>query len=217
MPLVEVVRGSKTTPEVVAAAVEFVKKLKKIPIVVRGSPGFLVNRLLMPYLNEAGVMLGEGVSVKQIDDSMLEFGMPMGPLRLVDEVGIDVAVHVAQELADAFKGRMTVAPLLLKLHEKGLKGRKGGAGFYSYRGKQESLNPAIKNLVETHDQAYTKEWIQKRLLGVMIAEAKLCMAEKVVETEDDIDTGMIFGTGFPPFRGGLVKYARDAGLWGVTD
>jgi len=210
MPLVEIVYGTKTAPEVIAAAVEFAKQLKKIPIVVRGAPGFLVNRLLMPYLNEAGVLLGEGVSVQSIDKAMLDFGMPMGPLRLIDEVGIDVAHDVARELAEAFHDRMTVAPVLRQVYEKGLKGRKSGAGFYLYKGKKERLNKALKLAGE---RTLSPAEIQARLLGVMINEAKRCLSEKVIADEDDIDTGMIFGTGFPPFRGGLVKYARDSGKW----
>jgi 3-hydroxyacyl-CoA dehydrogenase/enoyl-CoA hydratase/3-hydroxybutyryl-CoA epimerase len=210
MPLVEIVRGTKTAPEVVASAVEFAKQLKKIPIVVNGAPGFLVNRLLMPYLNEAGVLLGEGVGVEAIDKAMLDFGMPMGPLRLIDEVGIDVAYDVARELAEAFKDRMSVAPALRRVHEQGLKGRKGGKGFYVYQGRKTRLNRDLGLSVTRTPGAAA---IQSRLLGVMIAEAKRCLNEDVVGSEDDIDTGMIFGTGFPPFRGGLVKYARDSGLW----
>ena len=210
MPLVEIVYGTKTAPEVTAAAVEFVKQLKKIPIIVKGAPGFLVNRLLMPYLNEAGVLLGEGVSVEAIDKAMLEFGMPMGPLRLIDEVGIDVAYDVARELAEAFKERMTVAPILRKIHERGLKGRKGGAGFYVYKGKKERPNSRLR--LPTGKTLFPGE-IQGRLMDVMINEAKRCLREGVVSCEDDIDVGMIFGTGFPPFRGGLVKYARDTGKW----
>jgi len=208
MPLVEVVRGTQTSPATLAAAVEFVKQLKKIPVIVRGTPGFLVNRLLMPYLNEAGKLVGEGVNATSIDAAMLAFGMPMGPLRLLDEVGLDVAFDVARELAEAFRDRMTVAPLLAEMHAAGLKGRKGGSGFYHYEGRSERPNRKY----HTGKSLPTAE-IQQRLLAVMIAEAKLCLVEKVVETEDDIDVGIIFGTGFPPFRGGLVKYARDAGLW----
>jgi 3-hydroxyacyl-CoA dehydrogenase/enoyl-CoA hydratase/3-hydroxybutyryl-CoA epimerase len=210
MPLVEIVRGTKTTPEIVAAAVEFAKQLKKIPIVVNGAPGFLVNRLLMPYLNEAGVLLGEGVGVEAIDRAMLDFGMPMGPLRLIDEVGIDVAYDVARELAEAFQDRMSVAPALRRVHEQGLKGRKGGKGFYVYQGRKTRLNRDLGLSVTRTPGAAA---IQSRLLSVMIAEAKRCLSEDVVGSEEDIDTGMIFGTGFPPFRGGLVKYARDSGLW----
>jgi 3-hydroxyacyl-CoA dehydrogenase/enoyl-CoA hydratase/3-hydroxybutyryl-CoA epimerase len=207
MPLVEVVRGTKTAPDVLATAVEFAKQLKKIPIVVKGAPGFLVNRLLMPYLNEAGKLLGEGVGIEAIDKAMLDFGMPMGPLRLIDEVGIDVAYDVARELAVAFSGRMSVAPVLQKIHDAGLKGRKGGKGFYVYAGKKERVNREFRG----EERPATE--IQHRLLEVMINEAKRCLSEGVVASEDDIDAGMIFGTGFPPFRGGLVQYARDSGLW----
>jgi len=210
MPLVEVVRGTQTAPEIVAMAVEFAKQLKKIPIVVSGTPGFLINRVLMPYLNESGVMLSEGIGVEVIDRAMVDFGWPMGPLRLIDEVGIDVSVDVAGELAAAFRDRMTVAPILQQLNQRGLKGRKGGAGFYVYEGRRERLNRTL-NL--PGGKSMSADAIQKRLMGVMIAEAKRCLDENVVASEDDIDVGMIFGTGFPPFRGGLVKWARDAGVW----
>jgi 3-hydroxyacyl-CoA dehydrogenase / enoyl-CoA hydratase / 3-hydroxybutyryl-CoA epimerase len=213
MPLVEIVRGTKTTPETVALAVEFAKQLKKLPVVVKGSPGFLVNRVLMPYLNEAGKMLEEGVSVEDIDKAMLDFGMPMGPLRLIDEVGIDVAGDVATELAEAFKDRMTVAPILRRMLDEGHKGRKGGAGFYIYDGESETVNRKYRSFVTGEEKTLDAKTIQRRLLTVMIDEARRCMQEGVVSNEDDIDAGMIFGTGFPPFRGGLVKYARDNALW----
>jgi 3-hydroxyacyl-CoA dehydrogenase/enoyl-CoA hydratase/3-hydroxybutyryl-CoA epimerase len=221
MPLVEIVRGTNTAPDVVAAAVEFVKRLKKIPVVVKGTPGFLVNRLLMPYLNEAGVLLGEGETIESIDEAMLDFGMPMGPLRLIDEVGIDVAYDVAAELGEAFKERIAVARILRQVHEQGLKGRKGGVGFYVYKKKKaERVNRRLAKVIrrDTESRNARKEPrsardIQRRLLGVMIQEARLCLSEGVVASEDDIDAGMIFGTGFPPFRGGLVRYARDVGLW----
>jgi 3-hydroxyacyl-CoA dehydrogenase/enoyl-CoA hydratase/3-hydroxybutyryl-CoA epimerase len=221
MPLVEIVRGTKTAPEVVASAVEFAKRLKKIPVVVKGTPGFLVNRLLMPYLNEAGVLLGEGETIESIDEAMLDFGMPMGPLRLIDEVGIDVAYDVATELGEAFKDRMAVARVLRQVHEQGLKGRKGGVGFYVYKKKKtEKVNRRLAKAIrrDTESRNAKKEPrsardIQRRLLGVMIEEAKRCLSEGVVASEDDIDAGMIFGTGFPPFRGGLIVYARDVGLW----
>ncbi len=213
MPLVEVVRGTKTSQTTLAAAVEFVKQLKKIPVVVRGTPGFLVNRVLMPYLNEAGVMVEEGVPVKAIDDAMRAFGMPMGPLRLIDEIGIEVALEVGKELAGAFSDRMSVAPILLKLHSAGLRGRKGGAGFYLYRGRRERPNSRVRKMVGVKERALDPLQIQRRLLRKMITEARLCLSERVVESENDIDAGLIFGTGFPPFRGGLVQYARDAGEW----
>jgi 3-hydroxyacyl-CoA dehydrogenase/enoyl-CoA hydratase/3-hydroxybutyryl-CoA epimerase len=213
MPLVEVVRGGKTSAATLAAAVEFVKALKKIPVVARGTPGFLVNRLLMPYLNEAGALLAEGVGVTAIDHAMLQFGMPMGPLRLIDEVGIDVAVDVAGELAAAFPDRMKVAPILSELHATGWKGRKGGRGFYLYDGKNQTVNPDLARHITTAQRELPPHEIQRRLLTVMINEARRCLNDRVVEQEDDIDAAMIFGTGFPPFRGGLVRHARDTGLW----
>ena len=132
----------------------------------------------------------------------------MGPLRLLDEVGLDVAYDVAHELAEAFRGRMKVAPVLAEMREAGLKGRKGGRGFYLYEGRSERPNRQYHT-----GKSLPAGEVQQRLMAVMIAEAKRCLNEKVVETEDDIDVGMIFGTGFPPFRGGLVKHARDAGKW----
>jgi 3-hydroxyacyl-CoA dehydrogenase/enoyl-CoA hydratase/3-hydroxybutyryl-CoA epimerase len=213
MPLVEVVRGTKTSADTLAAGVEFAKQLRKIPVVVTGTPGFLANRVLMPYLNEAGILVEQGVSVPAIDRAMLDFGWPMGPLRLIDEVGIDVSVDVARELATAFSDRMTVAPILQKMHERGLKGRKGGAGFYVYSGKKQRLNRKLKDLLGKTEKPMSPAEIRSRLMSVMIAEAKRCVTEGVVGAEDDVDVAMIFGMGFPPFRGGLVKYARDSGQW----
>ncbi|MEI6084508.1 MAG: 3-hydroxyacyl-CoA dehydrogenase NAD-binding domain-containing protein [Verrucomicrobiota bacterium] len=207
MPLVEIVRGEQTADETVAVAVEFAKQLKKIPVVVKSAPGFVVNRILLPYLNEAGKLLGEGIDLAYIDNAMVLFGWPMGPLRLIDEVGIDVAFAVARELAEAFHGRMPVAPILEQLHNAGLKGRKGGRGFYAYAGKKEQPEPQFKG------RAMDANAIQDRLMGVMVAEAKEVLRAGIVASEDDIDVAMIFGTGFPPFRGGLVKWARDTGVW----
>jgi len=207
MPLVEIVRGAQTAPATLAAAVEFAKQLKKIPVVVKSSPGFVVNRILLPYLNEAGKMLSEGIDLAYIDNAMVLFGWPMGPLRLIDEVGIDVALDVARELAEAFHGRMKVAPILEQLRSAGLKGRKGGRGFSLYQDKSEMPEPQFKG------RAMDANVIQERLMGVMVAEAKEVMRAGIVATEDDIDVAMIFGTGFPPFRGGLVKWARDTGVW----
>lgn len=204
MPLVEVVRGTQTDPAVLAGAVDFVHRIRKLPLIVSGTPGFLVNRLLMPYLNEAGRLLDEGVGLPAIDGAMVEFGMPMGPLRLIDEIGIDVTYEVSRELAAAFPW-MNVAPAVKRLHDAGLKGRKGGRGFYVHAGKK--ANPAFSG-----KSAVASE-LQKRLLGVMIAEARRCLEDKVVATGDDVDAGMLFGAGFPPFRGGLVTYARTIGAW----
>ena len=214
MPLVEIVVGPRTAPDTAETAVALAQSLGKTVVICRDSPGFLVNRILLPYLNEAGRLLMEGNSIEAVDAAMLEFGMPMGPLRLTDEAGLDVAHHVATELSAAFRNRpqMAIAPILAKLFSSGLKGHKGGAGFYLYRGKQEKPNPAAdeaaKSLSGFRPAPSRPHQIQKRLLHVMVEEAKLCLAEGVVRSEDDVDTAMIFGTGFPPFRGGLMHWAK---------
>ncbi len=205
MPLVEVVRGEKTSDETLVAAVGFVKQLKKIPVIVKGTPGFLVNRLLMPYLNEAGRLFEEGVAVETIDNAMLEYGMPMGPLRLLDEIGIDVAFEVGSELAAAYQDRMRMAGILGKLHAAGFKGRKGGAGFYVFAKGKSKPNPKLREWAGESALTMSSDKLQERLLVVMFQEARRCLDEGVVESADDIDAAMIFGTGFPPFRGGLMR------------
>jgi 3-hydroxyacyl-CoA dehydrogenase/enoyl-CoA hydratase/3-hydroxybutyryl-CoA epimerase len=191
-----------------------VKRIKKIPVIVKGTPGFLVNRLLMPYLNEAGKLVDEGVSVTAIDRAMTGFGWPMGPLRLVDEIGVDVACDVARELAAAFGERMAVCAVLEKLHHQGLKGRKGGRGFYVYRkGRHAGDAPKPNRSLGRGESSLEPASIEHRLMKMMVEEARLCLDEQVVASEDDIDVAMIFGTGFPPFRGGLMPYARQSGLW----
>ncbi|NIP82531.1 MAG: fatty oxidation complex subunit alpha, partial [Gemmatimonadetes bacterium] len=132
MPLVEVIRGEDTGDEAVATALAVVRALGKSPVVVRDGPGFLVNRILGPYLNEAGYLLAEGATVRAVDRALSGFGMPMGPFRLLDEVGLDVAHHVADILHDAFGDRMAPAPALVALRDTDRLGRKGGLGFYRY-------------------------------------------------------------------------------------
>src|SRR5207237_4511919 len=136
--LVEVVVGKQTAPEVIQRAIRFVQQIGKLPVVVKDSPGFLVNRILMPYLIEAGHLFESGARVEDIDETMLDFGMPMGPLRLIDEVGIDVAQHVADTLAQKFSSRMDTPAVLNRMLEAKLLGRKGGRGFYIYSGKKDA-------------------------------------------------------------------------------
>ncbi len=208
--LAELVRGTDTSSETLAVAAAFVAQIKKYPVVTKSAPGFLVNRLLMPYLNEAVLMVSEGIGVEAIDDAMVDFGWSIGPLRLIDEMGIDVPLNVVGQLAAAFRDQMIVAPMLQQMHQQGLTGRGGDAGFYTYRGKRPRLN---KQLKLTRSKGMDSGAIQKRLMGVMIAEAKRCLDEHIVATEDDIDVAVLFGTGFPQTRGGLVTYARHSGLW----
>src|SRR5690606_17574000 len=141
MPLVEVVRTDTTSDETLATAIAFVRSLRKTPIVVKDAPGFLVNRILVPYLVEAARLFENGGDPRTIDDAMLDFGMPMGPLRLLDEVGLDVAMHVADTLAAAFPGRMKIPTVVAKLVEHGQLGRKSGSGFYRYGKSGTPPNP----------------------------------------------------------------------------
>jgi len=218
MPLVEVIRGRCTGPQAVATAAEFAKRLGKIPVVCGDGPGFLVNRLLMPYLNESAYLLLEGAGVRALDAALLEFGMPMGPARLLDEVGLDVAFHVGAYLESCYPARMPGCPLLRKLVEAGLKGKKGGAGFYRYAGgRPGKVNPAALRFLPTgaavRDDA---AWVERAVLS-MVNEASRILDDGIVPTAADVDLAMILGTGFPPFRGGLLGHADALGLPRVAE
>ena len=204
MKLVEVVRTKHTSDETLATAVEYVRNIGKLPIVVKDSPGFLVNRILMPYLVEAAAMFEQGGDPEEIDKAMLDFGMPMGPLRLLDEVGLDVALHVARTLAAAFPDRMEIPKVVEKLVEDGHTGRKGGSGFYVYDNASPAVNAQVISLQMGTEQ--TPKDAQHILAGLMTHEAKLCLDEGIAETADDIDLAMILGTGYPPFRGGPLSH-----------
>lgn len=207
MQLVEVVRTPATSDETLATGVAFVRSIGKLPVVVRDSPGFLVNRILVPYLVEAARLFDAGGDPEALDREMLDFGMPMGPLRLLDEVGLDVAVHVAKTLAAAFPDRMTVPAIAEKLMERGHLGRKSGKGFFRYDGSHHSPDPEALALRSGHTPlpADTRD----HLAGLMTIEAKLCLAEGVAETADDIDLAMVMGTGYAPFRGGPMQFRKE--------
>jgi len=217
MPLVEVIRGDKTSDQAVSQIFQFSKQIGKTPVVVKDSPGFLVNRLLMPYLTEAAVMVSEGVPIEEMDPAMLEFGMPMGPIELIDEVGLDVGDKVGHILHDAFGERMSTPNTFSKLLEQKRLGKKTGSGFYLYSGKDKKdkqLDPNIYNIlgVTPVKNKITAEEIVQRCVFGMVNEAARCLEEKVVEVPQDVDLGMIMGTGFPPFRGGLLRYADAYGV-----
>ena len=222
MPLVEVIRGDKTSDETVSKIFQFSKQLGKTPIVVKDKPGFLVNRLLMPYLNEATWLLKDGASINEIDKYLLNFGMPMGPMELIDEVGVDVGEKVAHILFEGFGARMQPAPFNAKIVAAGRLGKKNGKGLYEYGeagGRKKTLNPEIYKIlgVEPQDGKLTQEEIVDRCILPMINEASRCLEEQVVATAAEVDLGMIMGTGFPPFRGGLLKYADTIGIDTIVD
>lgn len=205
MPLVEVITPPETSPDVLATAISFVQKLGKTPVVVKDSPGFLVNRILVPYLMEAVRLHESGVPVKDIDDAMLEFGMPMGPMRLLDEIGLDVAAHVAGTLAAAFPDCFANSNALDQFVAAGRLGKKSGEGFYRYVNDRE-IPPERPADLPRHES------IQNKLALLLSQEAMRCLKEGIAHGVADIDLAMVLGTGYPPFRGGPITFARDAGI-----
>lgn len=200
MQLVEVVKGNRTDASVLEKSITFVRKLDRLPLPVKSSPGFLVNRVLMPYLLESMTLLNEGIPATVIDNAMLDFGMPMGPITLADTVGLDICLSVAKNLGQHFH---TIVPQkLADMVAEGKLGKKTGQGFYRYdkKGKQ------IKSRKIAYDKPLDK--IANRLINRMIDECYICLEEGVVVDSDLLDAGMIFGTGFAPFRGGPIHYAK---------
>jgi 3-hydroxyacyl-CoA dehydrogenase / enoyl-CoA hydratase / 3-hydroxybutyryl-CoA epimerase len=220
MQLVEVVVGRQTTPDVVQRALGFVQRIGKLPVIVKDCPGFLVNRILMPYLAEAGRLFEHGASVRDIDEAMLDFGMPMGPLRLIDEVGVDVAHHVAQTLATGFPGRFVAPEILGRMMEGKMMGRKSGSGFYVHpKRKSDPLpNALLRRWQLDHGFAGLKhDALRTRMVLLMVNEAARCLEEGVVERPEDVDFGMVMGTGFAPFLGGPLRFADFAGIEKIVE
>ncbi len=221
MPLVEIVRGQKTSGEVVAAISTLSRKLGKLPVVVNDGPGFLVNRVLMPYLGEAVTMLEQGGTIDGIDRALLQFGMPMGAFILLDEIGIDIAHKVSEILFQGLGSRVKPSGLLGALYKEGYYGKKNGRGFYQYRGRRRGGPAAsLYGKIPTGSGIGTKlspEEIIDRPMLLMIKEAALCLEEKTIERPDLLDAALIFGIGFPPFRGGLLRYADKLGAKDIVE
>ena len=202
MQLVEIVRDAETDSEVVAKAIAFTRKIDRLPLPVTSTPGFLVNRVLMPYLLEAVELENEGIPPAEIDRQALEFGMPMGPIELADTVGLDICLHVAENLG---KHLNTPVPQRLRdLVNQGKLGRKSGAGFYQYK-KGKAVKPALPKGYHPHAD------ISDRMILRMLNEVVACLREKVIEEADHLDAGMVYGTGFAPFRGGPLYYIETMG------
>ncbi len=242
MPLVEVIRGPRTSPETVATAVALAKRIGKTPVVVGDAPGFLVNRILMTYLGEALLMIEEGAMIDEIDRTLLDFGMPMGPLALLDQIGIDVACHVAGVLSEAFRDRAPRSTALLILKDKGWLGRKSGRGFYIHpgggngdgrdgaeggrsgrrgarrsEGAPRAVNEAVYGLISARPRHHEDPGpTETRLVLPMINEAARCLEAGIVAHPSPVDLAMVLGTGFPPFRGGLLRHADTLGLTAVV-
>jgi 3-hydroxyacyl-CoA dehydrogenase / enoyl-CoA hydratase / 3-hydroxybutyryl-CoA epimerase len=215
MPLVEVIAPEGADPVAVNTVFDFTRKLGKTPVLVKDAPGFLVNRLLMFYSVEALWLLDEGYRIEDLDRAMTEWGMPVGPMELTDEVGIDVATKVAHILHEAFSDRLPIPDWLDRTPESGRLGTKNGKGFYRYEGRErKGPDPEVYTLLGIQPRVSNPDpgVIADRMVLPMVNEAARCLEEGVVRTASDLDLSLIFGTGFPPFRGGLCRWADQEGL-----
>src|SRR5438874_4018839 len=236
MKLVEVVTGTETSDATIARALGFVRQIAKLPVIVRDSPGFLVNRVLFPYLLEAVELFENGVNAQEIDEALLEWGMPMGPLRLIDEIGVDITVDIANTLEKVYGKRDRAPKILREMQSAKMLGRKSGGGFYKYEGKSQTPNAEIEkwrgansvipsevegsrdeSLKVTRRDSSTAlrsgpDDVANRLMFLMVNEAARCLDENVVASPEDADYGMILGTGFPAWRGGPLRFAESFGI-----
>ena len=215
MPLLEVIVTPQTSREVTTTVVGYGKTLGKTVIVVNDGPGFFANRILAPYINEAGILLDEGVAIDAIDRALVEFGFPVGPITLIDEVGLDIAGKSGAIMLEAFGTRMAPSQSLTRVVAAGRTGRKGKKGFYRYdeTGKKRGVDPSVYELLPTGQRRteVPSDEIQRRCVLAMVNEAVRCLQDGILRTSRDGDVGAVFGIGFPPFRGGPFRYADSLG------
>ncbi len=225
MPLVEIVCGKATGTRAIAIVAALATKLGKFPIVVDDVPGFLVNRILSPYIGEAGFLISEGFGFKEIDQAAERFGMPMGPIRLLDEVGLDVAQHVSEIMVAGYGERMKAPEHARKLLAIGRRGKKTGAGFYDFSDKSATPSDVARAALEINAPAASgpeKPDLAERMILRLVNEAVRCLDEAVAgqpgpEAAAQIDLGTVMGIGFPPFRGGIISYAQSLGAKAILE
>jgi 3-hydroxyacyl-CoA dehydrogenase / enoyl-CoA hydratase / 3-hydroxybutyryl-CoA epimerase len=218
MPLLEVIPTTATSPDTIVTAVRFGRRMGKTVIVVADRPGFWVNRILSPYLNEAGYLLQEGVPIELIDRTMTAFGFPVGPVALLDEVGLDVAEKAGGVMHEAFGERMKPAGALSRMLGATRLGRKNGRGFYRYsEGHKSGVDKSVYPLLGVHPVEAHDDLVQRRLVYAMLNEAAMACSEGVVRSPRDADIGAIFGIGFPAFRGGPLRVIDDVGPGRVVE
>jgi 3-hydroxyacyl-CoA dehydrogenase/enoyl-CoA hydratase/3-hydroxybutyryl-CoA epimerase len=229
MPLVEVVSADTTDAQTVGLLKQWTVELGKIPVPVRDGPGFVVNRILMPYLDEATRLVAEGNPVEQIDHIMRRFGMPMGPLEVLDQVGLDVAAHVAGAMSPVVQSRFPPNEAFRQFVERGWLGQKSGVGFYRYRGKKKKVNHDVHGLFKAAGSSdegdisaslpasVRMQEARERMVLLMVNEAAMCLAEHLAEDATLIDLAMVLGTGWAPHRGGPLRYALDRGVGKVVE
>ncbi len=214
MPLLEVIVTSATAAEATVTAVAYGKKLGKTVIVVNDGPGFYTTRTLSAYMNEAGRLLDEGASIEAIDAALVDFGFPVGPITLLDEVGIDVGGKVGLVLSEAFGPRMAPSEAMRRVVVAGRTGRKGGKGFYLYQrdGSKGDVDPSIYEVIGGTRREIPKTEIVDRCVLALVNEAARCLQEGILRSARDGDIGAVFGIGFPPFRGGPFRHIDSVGV-----
>jgi 3-hydroxyacyl-CoA dehydrogenase/enoyl-CoA hydratase/3-hydroxybutyryl-CoA epimerase len=219
LPLVEIVKAPQTDKETIAMAMSFAMKLGKTTVLTADAPGFVVNRILAPYMREAAVLAEQGVPIEEIDRAMKSFGMPMGPMALLDEVGLDIAGKVVHVMFDALGERFAEPGLMKAIRDLKLLGKKGGKGIYLYDEKEKpvGVNPELQAQIKAEPKKIQKSQIQDRLVLLMLNEAARILEEGIVEDPSQLDLAMIFGTGFAPFEGGILRYADSQGIRLVCD
>jgi 3-hydroxyacyl-CoA dehydrogenase / enoyl-CoA hydratase / 3-hydroxybutyryl-CoA epimerase len=229
MPLVEVVRAGATNERTIAALMQWAVALGKTPVVVRDSPGFVVNRIITPYLAEATLIVAEGMKITEIDQVMKRFGMPMGPLELLDQIGLDVASHVAGSMAPLLTERFGDNTAFEKMRANGWLGQKNGRGFYTYRGRARTPNHLAENLLQIEISGegaavsqgmppeVRAEEARDRLVLLMVNEATMVFSEGLTAAAELIDLAIVLGVGWPPHRGGPLRYADERGLGNTVE
>lgn len=224
MPLVEIIRGEHTSDDTINKVVVYASQLGKTPIVVNDCPGFFVNRVLFPYFMGFGLLIGDGADFVTIDKVMeKQFGWPMGPAYLLDVVGIDTANHAQQVMAQGFPERMQIPDkdLIGAMHQQNRLGQKSGAGFYRYqkdkkgrlvKADSEDISPLLDQLQRPETEAPSKQEILERMMIPMINEVVLCLEQGIIASPQEADIALVYGLGFPPFRGGVCRYLDELGI-----
>jgi 3-hydroxyacyl-CoA dehydrogenase/enoyl-CoA hydratase/3-hydroxybutyryl-CoA epimerase/enoyl-CoA isomerase len=218
-----VIRGRATSDDTIATAAAYARRIGKSPIVVNDGPGFLVNRVLLPYMNEALLLVEEGATIREVDRAATAFGMPMGPITLYDTVGLDIAVHAGAVMQAAFPDRVQPSTILPAMVEAGRIGKKTGRGFFDYGGKKKDRgdeSAATASIINAHrrrQRQFTSEELTDRLLLPMLLEATRVLEDGVAANIRDVDLALIYGIGFPPFRGGLFFWADTVGASAIVD
>jgi 3-hydroxyacyl-CoA dehydrogenase len=221
MQLLEIICGKETSDQALATSVAYARAIRKVPIVVNDGPGFYVSRQLSALMGESTFLVGEGIDPARIEEAMLEFGMPMGPATLSDLTGIDIGYHVGKNFEQSFGNRWKMSAIYERVYQTGCYGRKTGSGWYDYSGEEPVPNQKVREVIDGYlrengiaPKQMSSQEIVDRMLGRAVNEAAYMIQEGICERPQDMDLAMIYGTGFPPYRGGILRYADT---WGIRN